>query len=296
MAFTATQTISQDDVALSGRRPVRVQWLDVPSVVARHDHAYHEICLIVVGEAWHETAMGQTRVAAGQVIVVPPPGVHAIRPITDTSVINVYYLAEWLAADLALLWTEPGLVELFLANSVIGMQGNPDVVEFALTPAERAAIEVDLRDIDGEEAAAATQNTLVRGAFLKVLARLSRAYARTVPSKTPMRAELWKSICHVERLVQTAAPLDVAALAEQVGLSSDYLSKLFRSATGRTISDYFQLRRVHRACQLLMDPSYSVTDIAFILGYSDAPHLCRMFHRHRNMSPMTYRAVYGHHS
>jgi AraC-like DNA-binding protein len=268
--------------------------MDVPTIVARHDHAYHEICLIDAGEAWHETAMGQTRVGAGQVIVVPPPAVHAIRPITDTSVINIYYLAEWLAADLALLWAEPGLVELFLANSVIGMQHDPDVIEFPLTPGERAAVTLELRDIDGEDAGAATSNTLVRGAFLKVLARLSRAYARTTTSKPPMRAELWKAICHVERLVQTAAPLDVAALAEQVGLSSDYLSKLFRTAMGRTISDYFQLRRVHRACQLLMDPSYSVTDIAFDLGYSDAPHLCRMFQRHRSMSPMTYRAIYGH--
>ena len=272
---------------------MRAQWLDVTADVPRHDHAYHEICVMLAGEAWHETATGQTRIGAGQVIVVPPSAVHAIRPTTAIRVVNVYYLAEWLAADLAMLWTEPGLVPLFLSNSVIGMQGSAEVIEFPVTPTELSAISADLRDIDAESLGTVPSSTLVRGAFLKVLARLSRAQARTAPSAAPMRAELWKAICHVERVVQTAAPLDVAELADQVGLSSDYLSKLFRSAMGRTISDYFQLRRVHRACQLLMDPNCSVTDIALDLGYADTPHLCRMFQRHRHMSPMKYRAIYG---
>ena len=56
--------------------------------------------------------------------------------------------------------------------------------------------------------------------------------------------------------------------------------------------DYFQQRRVHLACQLLLDGRSSVTDVASELGYADTPHFCRMFKRYRGVTPREYRRVY----
>ena len=241
----------------------------------------------------HQTLDGETCIGPGRTIIVPPGAVHAFRPLGQLQVVNAYYLAEWLAMDLAMLWAEPNLVPLFLSQSVMNPSTGAKVVEFDLTPEELSAVSRDLDEIDGESQTAHTPNTLIRGAFLKVLARLSRASLRTLPHRQYFRWEVQNAISHIERLVQTAAPLNLSMLADEAKLSTDYLAKLFSAAMGRTISDYFQLRRVHRACQLLMDPRLSITEVALETGYSDAPHFCRMFKRYRGMSPMAYRSTYA---
>jgi mannose-6-phosphate isomerase-like protein (cupin superfamily) len=118
-AFAALYRIEQSTVKLSAGRPVRAQRMDVPVDVPQHDHAYHEICLVVSGSATHLTKTGRAPLIPGDVFVVPPEEVHAIEDVNDLEVINAYYLTEWLMGDLGLLWTEPGAVPLFLSTTLM---------------------------------------------------------------------------------------------------------------------------------------------------------------------------------
>jgi AraC-like DNA-binding protein len=272
---------------------VRAQWIGVEHAVPPHDHTYHEISLILDGSAVHRCAShGRSTVQSGAAIVMPPGAVHAFDGPRGLRVVNIYYLAEWLAADLSSLWSEGGLVPLFLSASVTGpSHGRP--ARFDLTADEMSAITFDLRDIEAESAARIPSRALMRGAFIKVLVRMTRAAARTACALPRHRAEVQRAIDEIERLVASASPFDVTALAASTALSSDYLGRLFHGAMGRSPIDYYQLRRVQRACQLLTDPTQSVTAIALDLGYADTPHLCRMFKRYRHMSPTAYRAMYG---
>jgi AraC family L-rhamnose operon regulatory protein RhaS len=292
MAIKAFYTVSQQDVLLSTQLPVRTQWFSLTHPVRPHDHAYHELCIVVKGSLRHRTASGETAVKAGGAIIVPPKAVHALVPSMKTRVINVYYLAEWLAMDLASLWPEPNLVPLFLSRTVLGPRAEVAIVDIKLTARELISVVSDLQDIESESQNAVASQVLIRGAIFKVLVRLSRASLRSTPHRQYFREEVWSAIAHIERLVQTSSPLILTDLAKEVRLSMDYFGKLFSTAMGRTMGEYFQLRRVHRACQLLMDQRYSITQVALELGYSDAPHFCRMFKRYRKMSPNQYRASY----
>ena len=83
-----------------------------------------------------------------------------------------------------------------------------------------------------------------------------------------------------------------AASADAARISVDHFSAVFRASTGYGPTDYYQRRRVHRACQLLLNPVPSITEIATELGFSDAPHFCRVFKRYRTMTPTDYRRLY----
>src|SRR5687768_6469778 len=102
----AKYRISQDHVRLSAERPVRVEELAVRRPVAPHDHAYHEVCLVLAGTGLHRTRACEAPLRAGSLVVLPPgpAGVHAIERVDGLVVVNVYYLAEWLLTDLGLLW------------------------------------------------------------------------------------------------------------------------------------------------------------------------------------------------
>ena len=134
---------------LSAGRPVRAQRLDVPVDVPRHDHAYHEICLVVSGRAKHLTKTGRAPLSPGDVFVVPPEEVHAIEEVDDLEVINAYYLTEWLMGDLGLLWTEPGAVPLFLSTTLIKAQ-IVNTVQLRLDAAESALVAGELAQIETE--------------------------------------------------------------------------------------------------------------------------------------------------
>lgn len=290
--LTAQYTIEQEHVQLSAGRPVRAQSL-VSENVLPHDHTYHEVCLIVSGTGTHVTRQGRAPLTKGDVFVVPPGVVHAIDDIDQLEVINAYYLSEWLMDDLGLLWSEPGAVPLFLSKALIRSNG-ARVIQFRLEPPEFDALRSELIDIEREGERARISALFLRCCLQKSIATMSRAWSREDPmgSQIVMRPEIWAAMEDIERAVESGLLFSVGDGAQRARMSVDHFSSLFKTSIGFAPMDYFQRRRVHRSCQMLLNPRHSLTEIALDLGFSDAPHFCRMFKRHKEMTPSQYRKVY----
>ena len=293
-AFSALYTIEQSNVQLSAGRPVRAQRLDVPEDVPRHDHSYHEICLVSSGSAVHRTKSGRAPLVPGDMFVVPPGEVHAIEAVARLEVINAYYLSEWLMGDLGLLWSEPGAVPLFLSTALMKSQ-IVDIVQLRLEPDAFDLVAAELGQIEAEGDRASPSPLFLRCALQKAVATMARAWMQQDPTSATLafRPEVWAAMEAIERAASAGTAYSVAASAEAAGLSVDHFSALFRSSTGFGPMDYFQRRRVHRSCTLLLNPGPSITEIAADLGYSDAPHFYRLFKRYKGMTPSAYRAVYN---
>ncbi len=285
--------ITQAEVQLSSDRPVRVQPVAIARPVEPHDHDYHEICLFTAGHCRHLTAAGTKTMSAGDAVVIRPDEVHAFDSPKDCRATNIYYLAEWLDSDASLLWDEPGLVPLFCSGSLVRM---PDsgVKEFSLTDDERIAAVHDLSQIETELTQPQPGQAFLRSCFLKTLVVLARAWCRSDPAwkVTIFPAAVRRTLAAVERSIAAGEPYSVADTAESLDLTPDRLTALFRESLGYPPLEYFQRRRVQRACQLLADVRQSITDVAMTLGYSDAPHFSRLFKEHRGMTPREYRKTF----
>lgn len=68
-----------------------------------------------------------------------------------------------------------------------------------------------------------------------------------------------------------------------------YLSNLFKKTTGKTLSDYFQSRRLEMARVLLNEKKYKVQEIASMLNYSSAFSFSKAFKQKYNCSPKFYK-------
>jgi AraC family transcriptional regulator len=79
---------------------------------------------------------------------------------------------------------------------------------------------------------------------------------------------------------------DVAAV---VGLSTAHLADLFRQGTREPPHRWLMNRRLARACELLADPSLSVTEIAHRCGFASSQHLAAVTRRRLAMTPTAYR-------
>ena len=286
--------IAQSRVQLSVDRPVRVERLVVVNDVRPHDHEFHELSFFTSGQATHVTALGRTRLEVGHAVVIPPGGVHAFRAVRDAKVINVYFLPEWLDPDLNLLWDEPGAVPLFCSESLVQL-GNPEARELLLTKDELTIVDRELAELSTELAGQRPSQPFMKSCFLKMAIVLSRVWCRSDPRwRDKLVAPVVRqTLADIERAIDTGDPFIVASAARSSGLSTDRLTVVFRKALGYSPMEFYQRRRVQRACQLLANPRLSITDIAMTLGYADTSHFSRTFKKQRRISPRAYRDTYG---
>lgn len=78
-------------------------------------------------------------------------------------------------------------------------------------------------------------------------------------------------------------------IAEALGVSANYFSRVFRRELGLSPWQYLARLRIMRARTLLADTDMSVTDIATAVGYSSAAYFSRAFRKEVGRSPLDYR-------
>ena len=84
-------------------------------------------------------------------------------------------------------------------------------------------------------------------------------------------------------------PLDVEALARDIGMSAGHLSRQFRRAYGESPYAYLMTRRIERAMALLRRGELSVTEVCFAVGCSSLGTFSTRFTELVGVPPSTYR-------
>ena len=83
--------------------------------------------------------------------------------------------------------------------------------------------------------------------------------------------------------------IDLDATARQAGLSSFHFLRLFSKTIGVTPHQYLVRSRLRHAARLLTDEDFSVTDIAYDVGFCDLSNFVRTFRRAAGLSPGSFR-------
>lgn len=81
---------------------------------------------------------------------------------------------------------------------------------------------------------------------------------------------------------------DVEYLAENMAMSQSVLYKKVRALTGMTINDFSKSIRLKRAAELLEMKSYTVSDVAFMVGFMDSKYFAKEFKKYFGVSPSQY--------
>ena len=79
------------------------------------------------------------------------------------------------------------------------------------------------------------------------------------------------------------------AVAEHVHVSPFYFCKIFKQATGMTLTEYVNRRRIERAKRRLLDPHVRITEVAYDVGYQSLSQFNRSFLKYAGQSPTHYR-------
>ena len=99
-----------------------------------------------------------------------------------------------------------------------------------------------------------------------------------------------KKVClYVEENLADDISLETAA--DFAGVSSFYLSKLFKEEKGETFINYISDKRLEKSRQLLEQTELSIKEITAEVGYNDQNYFSRIFKSKYGLSPKEYRKV-----
>lgn len=88
-----------------------------------------------------------------------------------------------------------------------------------------------------------------------------------------------------------SAPLSLDIIAEEVKLTPNYLSRIFREKTGTSLVDYLKDLRIKKAIDLLSDISVYIYEIARRVGFEDTSYFCTVFKKTVGLTPSQYREI-----
>lgn len=83
--------------------------------------------------------------------------------------------------------------------------------------------------------------------------------------------------------------ITIEDLADVLGVSASYLSRLFKKETGASVSAYIRSQKIEMAKNLLQYSDYSMIDIANRLSFSSQSHFIQQFREYVGMTPKKYR-------
>jgi len=120
---------------------------------------------------------------------------------------------------------------------------------------------------------------------------LAEALRRTLARDDPLPPHTSALVKRAIALIQQRydEPLSRQEIADAVGVSKDYLGRIFHQELGLSPWEYLIRYRVLRAKELLLTRDYSVAEIAARVGFDTAGYFSQIFRREAGCSPRAFR-------
>ncbi len=114
---------------------------------------------------------------------------------------------------------------------------------------------------------------------------------KTSAAKSEIRIDIVKqiydSILYIDK--HFSEPITPTACAENLGMSYSMYARCFKSVTGKSFKQYLTDLRMQKAEKILVTNKASITDIAFMCGYSTTSHFIKEFRLRKGLSPLQFR-------
>lgn len=115
---------------------------------------------------------------------------------------------------------------------------------------------------------------------------------RVLQKKTHKKSSNYVEICkdYIEKHYKEKIYLD--DIAEALGVSSTYLSRLFSKETGMRLQDYITGYRIDWATNMLLYSDESIAYIAEYVNFPSQSYFGKVFKKYKGMTPKEYREKY----
>ncbi len=255
-----------------------------------HIHTFFEVCYAFCGRGTFRMLDTLYEVHAGEVFVAKPGEPHEIISSSDDP-LGIYYWSYTLVpsrdrrpdgGEIDVLLDEFAQSTSWVSRRAGEMETTLKLITEEIArkqPAYRRAIEGLVAKLFLDTARAVLDTAGISDAAGELRARSSGEMAV-------------RSIVRYLR-DNYARPLSMRDVAAQINLSERHISRLFTKVMGVSVMDYLTGLRLETAAQMLLDPHFSVKEIAQATGYPDVHYFTTVFRRRMGLTPGAYRRQRG---
>ncbi len=255
------------------------------SMVQQHFHRELEVYYQVEGRRQYFVDRRSFLSEAGTLVCIRPGSIHMTQPagpeaVNDRLLLNISsrfpLQAEALLprAEIAVLFKQPFMLLALKDSDRLFLDG--------LTARFTDLTQQDALNAQGE----AVCLTLALLRFL--MTRSQERLPAEVFQTGPRQQKVYEAIRILEK--EAALNLSLDQLAARLFISKFHLCRAFKEVTGMTVKGYSSAVRIRQASELLLDPQYSIAQVASQLGFSSLTQFERVFRRLAGQTPRDYRA------
>ncbi|OHD62585.1 MAG: hypothetical protein A2096_14940 [Spirochaetes bacterium GWF1_41_5] len=255
-----------------------------------HGHQFCEIGYTVSGSAEHITRSSRRILKKGDIYLLQPGESHEIHVISNWQMYNVLFLPALVEDEIFAMTSVPQLIDFFLYTFILDRASGID-----LHADEEKQAEI-IRLVSSLEKPAVFSARLGSIFSMHQLLCLFVLFADIFHSslKNPTSiADFIRVIRLIENMIANGKEPGVNALAGSFGYTPEYFTTLFKKKTGKSLKDYILMRKITKACVLLLKSPLNNTQIALSLGFYDLAHFNRYFKKITSLTPGNYRKKTG---
>ena len=241
-------------------------------------HGLFQVLYLQTGTACIRADDEALNMLAGQVVLVPQMCIHGFdfAPNAGGNVLTLAYpLVERMGGN-------AGAALLALRRPCL--HSLPGTEEGESLRAHFAAIDREYRG------AAAHRELALESLVATLLAWLARELAPTAPqsAQEPRGARHFSSFC---QLIEAgyARQHPVSWYAHELGITAAHLNALCRKASGQSALKLVHERLLLEARRSLVYTAMSVSQVSYVLGFTDPAYFTRFFKQRLGMSPKAFR-------
>ena len=123
---------------------------------------------------------------------------------------------------------------------------------------------------------------------------LHEVYEKFLKTKQPDKKRTPDWVNDLKAIIQdqidTQFTFDFKKISHDLALNPSYLSREFsKYFEDLNFGEYVRKLRIEKATELIAHSNYSLTEIAYLTGFSDQSHFTRIFKQNTGKNPSAYR-------
>ena len=241
--------------------------------------------IVIGGVAIHHMDGRHETVSMGDVYAIPPGHIHGydVPENSGVQVLNVLFDLERMGMNTRDLEAIPGFHALFSIAPAHYMEPH-----LKLSAKDLAFVNGIIEEIEREqEAEEPGFEFFSETKFRELIVFLSRRYSHVSTKAGKSIFKMGELISYMEQ--HLVEDLRFETLAAALVMSPTTLRRTFHDTFGCSPMNYLQQLRIKKSMLLLVDPTKSISEIAFEVGFNDSGYFSRVFKQESGMPPKEFR-------
>lgn len=243
-----------------------------------HRHDYTELTYVIEGSVLLITSEQVYVVNAGECIFIPKGLPHAISPIVRGGRCPL---------EIDMLFTDALFDEmnrLHLEERVVDINGRAHCMFISKSIGSQFTSCLELLMM--AYAQSGYRMDLAVYGLLFAAMHICMALEADIESVSPLQKRL------VSVINDNLSDVSLETVAQRLGYSVGYMSRLVKKTTGKTVGEFIVEARLDATQYYLSRTSMPVEQIAQRVGYNSVSHLYKMFAKRYHQTPKQYRAIF----